>query len=57
MLTRKLIDEMIASLPAEAAQQAQKKPKSSPAGLIPIMHGLGAVTTFALAVVTAAGMR
>ena len=56
-LTRKLIDEMIASLPAEAAQQAQKKPKSSPAGLIPIMHGLGAVATFALAVVTAAGMR
>lgn len=56
-LTRKLIDEMIASLPAEAAQQAQKKPKSSPAGLIPIMHGLGAVVTFALAVVTAAGMR
>jgi hypothetical protein len=56
-LTRKLIDEMIASLPAEAAQQAQKKPKSSPAGLIPIVHGLGAVVTFALAVVTAAGMR
>ena len=56
-LTKKLIDDMIASLPAEAAQQAQKKPKSSPAGLIPILHGLGAVVTFALAVVTAAGMR
>jgi hypothetical protein len=56
-LTRKLIDEMIASLPAEAAQQAQKKPKSNPVGLIPIVHGLGAVVTFALAVVTAAGMR
>jgi hypothetical protein len=56
-LTRKLIDEIIASLPAEAAQQAQKKPKSYPAGLIPIVHGLGAVVTFALAVVTAAGMR
>ncbi len=54
-LTRKLIDDMIASLPAEA-QQTQK-PKSSPAGLIPIVHGLGAVVTFALAVVTAAGMR
>lgn len=56
-LTRKLIDEIIASLPAEAAQQAQKKPKSYPAGLIPAVHGLGAVVTFALAVVTAAGMR
>lgn len=55
-LTRKLIDDMIASLPAEAAQEA-KKPKSSSAGLIPIVHGLGAVITFALAVVTAAGMR
>jgi hypothetical protein len=55
-LTRKLIDDMIASLPAEAAQQAEK-PKSSSAGLIPIVHGLGAVITFALAVVTAAGMR
>jgi len=57
VLTRKLIDEMIASLPAEAAKQAQRKPKSYPAGLIPIVHGLGAVVTFALAVVTAAGMR
>lgn len=55
-LTRKLIDDMIANLPAEAAQEA-KKPKSSSAGLIPIVHGLGAVVTFALAVVTAAGMR
>jgi len=55
-LTRKLIDDMIASLPAEAAHEA-KKPKSSSAGLIPIVHGLGAVVTFALAVVTAAGMR
>jgi hypothetical protein len=55
-LTRKLIDDMIASLPAEAAQEAEK-PKSSSAGLIPIVHGLGAVITFALAVVTAAGMR
>ena len=38
------------------AEQAEK-PKSSSAGLIPIVHGLGAVVTFALAVVTAAGMR
>jgi len=60
-LTRKLIDEMIASLPAEAAREAArkagKKPKAYPAGLIPLVHGLGAVVTFVLAVVTATGMR
>ncbi len=55
--TRKLVDEMIASLAAEAARQATKKPKSYPAALIPFAHGLGALVTFALAVVTAAGMR
>jgi hypothetical protein len=55
-LTRKLIDEMIASLPADAAQE-KKKPKSYPAAVIPLLHGLGALVTFSLAVVTAAGMR
>ncbi len=56
-LTRKLIDEMIASLPAEAARQAEKKPKAFPVAVVPFTHGLGAVATFALAVVTAAGLR
>ena len=56
-LTRKLVDEMIAGLAADAARQASKKPKSYPAALIPFAHGLGALVTFALAVVTAAGMR
>lgn len=55
--TRKLIDEMIADLPAEAARQARKKPRAFPAAVIPFAHGLGAVVTFALAVVTASGMR
>jgi hypothetical protein len=54
--TRKLIDEMIAGLPAEAARQA-KKPRAFPVAVIPFAHGLGAVMTFALAVVTASGMR
>lgn len=54
-LTRKLIDEMIASLPADAAQE--KKPKSYPSAVIPLLHGIGALVTFSLAVVTAAGMR
>jgi hypothetical protein len=60
-LTRKLIDEMIANLPAEAAReaarQARKKPKAYPVAVIPLAHGLGAMATFVLAVVTAAGMR
>ncbi len=60
-LTRKLIDVMIASLPAEAAREAARKagnkPKGHPAAVIPLLHGLGAVVTFALAVVTATGMR
>jgi hypothetical protein len=56
-LTRKLIDEIIASVAADAAAETRKKPKSYPAAVIPFAHGLGAVATFVLAVVTAAGMR
>lgn len=55
--TRKLIDEMIASLATAAEQEARKKQKSYPAALIPFAHGIGAVVTFSLAVITAAGMR
>lgn len=55
-MTRKLIDEMIASLPVHAAQETGKK-KAFPVAVIPFAHGLGAMATFALAVVTAAGMR
>lgn len=56
-LTRKLIDDMIASLPADAAQEKKEKPKSYPTAIIPLLHGVGAMVTFALGVVTAAGMR
>jgi hypothetical protein len=52
-LTRKLVDDMI----ADAAQETRKKPKAYPAAIIPFAHGLGAMVTFSLAVVTAAGMR
>jgi hypothetical protein len=55
--TRKLIDEMIASVAADAAEAKRKKPKRYPVAVIPFAHGLGALVTFALAVVTAAGMR
>jgi hypothetical protein len=56
-LTSKLIDELIAGLPAEAARQRKKKPKAYPVAVIPLGHGLGAMATFALAVVTAIGVR
>jgi hypothetical protein len=58
-LTRKLVEDVIASLPAEAAREAARKArkKSRPVALIPLAHGLGAMATFVLAVVTAAGMR
>jgi len=58
-LTRKLVEDVIASLPAEAAREAARKSgkKSRPVALIPLAHGLGAMATFVLAVVTAAGMR
>ncbi len=56
-LTRKLIDEMIASLPADAAQEKRNRPKSYPTAIIPMLHGVGALVTFALGVVTASGMR
>ena len=58
-LTRKLVEDVIASLPAEAARETARKSakKSRPVALIPLAHGLGAIATFVLAVVTAAGMR
>jgi hypothetical protein len=53
-LVSKLIDELLASVPAEPSQ-AVRKPRAHPAALIPFGHGLAAVATFVLAVVTAVG--
>ncbi len=55
-LTSKLIDDMIASLP-DAAEAGRKKPKAYPLAVVPLGHGLGAMATFALAVVTATGVH
>ena len=55
-LAARLIDEVIASLPAEAVPQG-RKPRVYPAAIIPFGHGLAALATFALAVVTAVGTR
>ncbi len=55
-LAARLIDEVIASLPAEGTKQA-RKPRVYPAAVIPFGHGLGAMATFVLAVITAIGTR
>jgi hypothetical protein len=55
-LAARLIDEVIASLPADGTKRA-RKPRVYPAAVIPFGHGLGALATFVMAVVTAIGSR
>jgi hypothetical protein len=55
-LAARLIDEVIASLPADGTARA-RKPRVYPAAVVPLGHGLGAMATFVLAVVTAIGSR
>ena len=54
-LAARLIDDVIASLPAESP--GRRPPRVYPVAVIPFGHGLAAVTTFALAVLTATGAR
>ena len=56
VLAARLIDEVIASLP-EGTPRRPRKPRVYPAAVIPFGHGLAALATFTLAVVTAAGTR
>ncbi len=53
VLASQLIDQVIASVPAHPALAA-RRPRLPVAALIPAGHGIAAVTTFALAVATAA---
>ena len=55
-LAARLIDEVIANLP-EGTPRKPRKPRVYPAAIIPFGHGLAALATFALAVVTAVGTR
>ncbi|MCW2911316.1 MAG: Uncharacterized protein JWL68_6105 [Actinomycetia bacterium] len=55
-LAARLIDEVIASLPADGTKRA-RKPRVYPAAVIPFGHGLGALATFVMAVLTAIGSR
>jgi hypothetical protein len=54
VLIRRLTEEVIATVRADPARAAAK-PKGHLAPLIPVGHGLGAVVTFLLAVITAVG--
>lgn len=54
VLASQLIDQVIASVPAHPSLAA-RRPRLHVAALIPAGHGIAAVTTFALAVVTAVG--
>jgi hypothetical protein len=56
VLAGRLVDEVLARVPADPSQAAQK-PARQIAVLIPVVHGMAAVATFALAVVTAAATR
>ena len=56
VLAAQLIDEVIASLPAEASTRA-RRPRVYPAAVIPFGHGLAALATFVMAVITAIGTR
>ena len=56
VLAARLVDEVIASLP-EGTPRRPRKPRVYPAAVIPFGHGLGALATFTLAVVTAVGTR
>ncbi len=55
-LAARLIDDVIASLPAHAPLAARKR-RAYPVAVIPFGHGLGAVATFVLAVMSAIGAR
>jgi hypothetical protein len=61
VLAGHLVDEVLANVPADLSRAVRKRARPKPRGpaavLIPVGHGMAAVATFALAVVTAAGMR
>ena len=54
-LAARLVDEVIASLPE--GTKRTRKPRVYPAAIIPFGHGLAALATFVMAVVTAIGSR
>jgi hypothetical protein len=55
-LAARLIDDVIASLPAHSPLAGRKR-RAYPVAVIPFGHGLGAMATFVLAVMSAIGAR
>jgi hypothetical protein len=55
-LAARLVEDVIASLPAEPPARPRQR-RAQAAAVIPFGHGLAAVVTFVLAVVTATGAR
>jgi hypothetical protein len=55
-LAARLVDEVIDSLPADGSRPP-RKPRVYPVAVIPLGHGLGAIATFVMAVVTAVSIR
>jgi hypothetical protein len=53
VLMRRLVEEVLAGVRADPSRGA-RKPRGHLAALIPLSHGLGALVTFLLAVITAA---
>ena len=56
VLAARLVDEVITNLP-EGTPRRPRKPRVYPAAVIPFGHGLAALATFTLAVITAVGTR
>jgi hypothetical protein len=56
VLVSRLVEEVLASVPADPSQVV-KKPRTYPTALIPFGHGIGAMATFLLAVLTAVSTR
>jgi len=57
VLASQLVDQAIASVPKGPGRAARNRTGHLAAALIPAGHGVGAVATFALAMVTAASIR
>jgi hypothetical protein len=55
-LLRRLVDDVVAQVPADPARAA-RRPRSYLATLIPAGHGMAAIATFLLAVLTAVSAR
>lgn len=57
MLLSRLVDDVVAQVPADPSRAGARRPRSHLVTLIPAGHGLAAIATFLLAVLTAVSPR